>query len=728
MTVPDRLKGMNGEALEAWFLGAIEADPLPVAECLAVLAHLAGSGQRVLAKSWAELLQDVLPERRMDHEALQLLRMRYEWSGDSAAMRTLCRHVAGAFRTRLGKAVVKALPPDDAQEPGLYLDRLGKLFAMRPGGLCLDKTWGFGVIQRLDDFYGKITIDFTRKPNHEMTFAYASDTLDLITDEHLLARRHRDPEGMRKLVDREPAEVIRLALRSYGPLNAEQLEELLSATVLPDGGWKTFWSNARRALKADPLVEVPAKRRDPLLLLDAPRRYDTAWFRTVAEERQPKAILEAIQELEQAGGVEAADAAARSVLAERIEFVIWGDDGRQPAQVIQALTAADRLGLIRADGTLGPRAIPVDRVLGDLLQDRRVASVLEALPARHLPAFLALAKRWSPERFRDALLPSLNRLTSGTLDGVIGFLDQECGPDVVRGQMRRQSLAGTLSVAQVLWLLKSGEPAILDDVASRSELLMLAVECMEREESGDMLRARNQLRAMFEDGGWMGGQMQGLTPDQCELLLQRVRFSRGWDEVGRRTVIAGMIKARPGLAAALASGTKDPAADTPRGRFTSWRSYRERQAALKRLEEEEIPANAREIAVARSYGDLRENSEFKFAKEHQRILYRRRDETEADLNAVQGSDFKGMPTDRAGMGTCVVIRHADGRDEPYCILGEWDRDEALGIISNQSGLAKALEGHKPGDVVEIPSLTGGETCTVSSVSGLSDAVLAWLAG
>ena len=51
--------------------------------------------------------------------------------------------------------------------------------------------------------------------------------------------------------------------------------------------------------------------------------------------------------------------------------------------------------------------------------------------------------------------------------------------------------------------------------------------------------------------------------------------------------------------------------------MTSSRSYRARQKHLERIMTVEIPENSKEIEVARSYGDLRENAEFKYAKERQ---------------------------------------------------------------------------------------------------------------
>ena len=149
---------------------------------------------------------------------------------------------------------------------------------------------------------------------------------------------------------------------------------------------------------------------------------------------------------------------------------------------------------------------------------------------------------------------------------------------------------------------------------------------------------------------------------------------------------------------------------------------------LRKIVEIDIPKNSKEIGIARSYGDLRENSEYKAAKEHQNILMRRQEEYEADLQQVQGTDFSAFVAEVAGVGTSVHIKDSAGAEERYNILGEWDGDEELSIISSKSALAQALTGHKAGDDVVIPEVTGEKKAKILEVTRLSDAVRKWATG
>ena len=85
-----------------------------------------------------------------------------------------------------------------------------------------------------------------------------------------------------------------------------------------------------------------------------------------------------------------------------------------------------------------------------------------------------------------------------------------------------------------------------------------------------------------------------------------------------------------------------------------------------------------------------------------------------------------MASDVVVAGSTVTIQMSDGAKRTYTILGEWDRDEALEIISCKSRLAEVLEGLACGDKTMVPSDTGEAEAEVVAIDVLSPAVLAWL--
>src|SRR5207245_9739441 len=107
--------------------------------------------------------------------------------------------------------------------------------------------------------------------------------------------------------------------------------------------------------------------------------------------------------------------------------------------------------------------------------------------------------------------------------------------------------------------------------------------------------------------------------------------------------------------------------------LVSWESLERRKNEYAELVQKAIPANSKEIAIARSYGDLRENHEYKAAKEMQKILMRRKSELESQLVRARGTDFVNPKTDVVSIGTTVPLTDLSSKHpEPLSVLGAED--------------------------------------------------------
>ena len=101
---------------------------------------------------------------------------------------------------------------------------------------------------------------------------------------------------------------------------------------------------------------------------------------------------------------------------------------------------------------------------------------------------------------------------------------------------------------------------------------------------------------------------------------------------------------------------------------------------------------------------MRENFEFKAAKEMQAVLMRRKSELERALTNARGTTFENPDTSQVSIGTIVTLRETSkGREETYTILGAWDGDPERAIISYQTAIGQSLLGHGVGEVVELNS-------------------------
>jgi transcription elongation factor GreA len=113
-----------------------------------------------------------------------------------------------------------------------------------------------------------------------------------------------------------------------------------------------------------------------------------------------------------------------------------------------------------------------------------------------------------------------------------------------------------------------------------------------------------------------------------------------------------------------------------------------------------IPENKEAIAIAREHGDLKENSEYKMARQDQDLLLARKAQLESELSRATISDFKDASTDTVSIGSIVtLVEGSTGEQHRYAILGAWDSNPERSILSYKTPLGQSLLGKKEGDSV-----------------------------
>ncbi len=124
---------------------------------------------------------------------------------------------------------------------------------------------------------------------------------------------------------------------------------------------------------------------------------------------------------------------------------------------------------------------------------------------------------------------------------------------------------------------------------------------------------------------------------------------------------------------------------------------------LDQLKLVERPKIIREIAEARSHGDLSENAEYHAAKEKQGFIEGRIADLDDKLSRAQVIEpVDGEPDQRVRFGTFVTVTDEEsGEDKTYRIVGDLEADIEQGMISLSSPLARALLGKRIGDLVEV---------------------------
>ena len=99
---------------------------------------------------------------------------------------------------------------------------------------------------------------------------------------------------------------------------------------------------------------------------------------------------------------------------------------------------------------------------------------------------------------------------------------------------------------------------------------------------------------------------------------------------------------------------------------------------------------------------------------------------QADLEAVKPDEFAGIATDEVAPGVTVVVSTPAG-DKTYYVLGEWDNDVELGVLSSKTRLAQNMLGKKPGDQFEMPGGEGAvEFGSIKEIRELPAEIREWM--
>lgn len=137
---------------------------------------------------------------------------------------------------------------------------------------------------------------------------------------------------------------------------------------------------------------------------------------------------------------------------------------------------------------------------------------------------------------------------------------------------------------------------------------------------------------------------------------------------------------------------------------------------LRQLKTEERPAIIRQIAEARTHGDLSENAEYHAARERQSFIEGRIAELEEIIASAEVIDPSSLSGEQVKFGAHVhVVDEETEKEATYQIVGVHEADIKLGRLSISSPLAKALIGKKPGDSVSVPAPGGDKTYEILGV-------------
>ena len=144
--------------------------------------------------------------------------------------------------------------------------------------------------------------------------------------------------------------------------------------------------------------------------------------------------------------------------------------------------------------------------------------------------------------------------------------------------------------------------------------------------------------------------------------------------------------------------------------------YQKLKAELDFLKSVERPKIIKEIAEARSHGDLSENAEYHAAKERQGFIEGRIADLDDKISRAQVIEPSDENENRVKFGAWVTVTDEESGDsKTFRIVGDLEADIQQGMISLSSPLARALLGKQVGALVEVRVPKGTVEYSVTDV-------------
>ena len=576
-----------------------------------------------------------------------------------------------------------------------------KLEAMVPGNYCLHRSWGFGKIVGFDEAAAKIIIDFEDedKTGHAMGIVFCVDKLDVLRANDVLVRSRTEPEVIETMIKKQPADLICdiLAGAEEQTMMASEIERTLARVIGPVK-YKKWWTATKKVLVKDPRVGAPNKKTEPYILREEPVKPEEEileQFHATKNSKEKILLGEKLFLLSE--NISVIREELPEILAELTDAI----------KNAKSLSQANRLHGVWVRNNLArdlhEDVESLDPSSASILDSTSDYSELAAeLPAQYFKRYIDLIRRTYEDKWQQ-MLEDLLRHSSGkfTSECINFMLEHELGDRIsfcLDRWLNDQTIKGPL----LFWVVKNRNSkkysSIIDPLIT-PRLLSAMFYAIDYEALQNASTRRIPLADLLSDDiDLIPDLLADANVETASDLAQTLLLNQGFENLTKKSLIARFIKKYPTIQSLIAGEAAEKSEEE--GLIVSQSSFDAAKHEYEELIATKIPENKEAIATAREHGDLKENSEYKMARQDQDILLSRKNELEVDLSRARVSDFTDVSSDVVGIGSVVELKEgSSGKTRRYSILGAWDSDPDNDVLSYKTPLAKQLLGKKTGEVV-----------------------------
>ncbi|MDR0375995.1 MAG: transcription elongation factor GreA [Treponema sp.] len=592
-----------------------------------------------------------------------------------------------------------------------------KHIAFDKGNFVCHRTWGVGRIAHIKG--DEIVIDFAKQRGHAMSLKMAVNALQTLSKNHIwVLKATWKKEKLYEKVKDDIEWALKIVIKSFGnACSMKRIKEELSPSVLSAGEWSSWTAKAKQILNTNPSFGVSPDNADVYTAREHPITIEEKLYNRFKAEKLFFDRAKTLMEWTSQKNFETDSEYFSEMLSYFTGYLkSWPQANEQVVAsylIVKALAGKfPQLGM-KLDINFTDIFDGIGNV-SELFFNLKDTALREDF-LRHVKLFVP---NWTDiylKLFPTALSPSmLDALEQAGFGDKLAALVSSCFENY-----REYRDA-------VVWLFKNGGDAPWfkkANISFEKQLITLIrifdVTYREIENHRDTTENRKtnkQVHTILFKEGVLRSFVDEADFDAVTRLYAFLNDVKNLDPADKLALRSHIIDKRPDFK--FLDSQKKTAA-VARGLFVTAAKYMEKQKQLEHIQTVEVPANSKEIEYALSLGDLRENAEYKAAKEKQEILNSTAAKLKEEIDRAQIFDPKSVNTKRVSFGDKVTLHNNNtNEEEEFIILGPWESDPANKIISYLSPFGSSLLNKSVEDTFEFAISDDKVSYTVKLISAV----------
>ncbi|MDR0597138.1 MAG: transcription elongation factor GreA [Treponema sp.] len=592
-----------------------------------------------------------------------------------------------------------------------------KHIAFDRGNFVYHRTWGIGRIARVQG--DKIIIDFSKKRDHSMDLKMAVNALQTISKNHIwVLKATKKKDELHDKVKDDPEWALKTVIRSFNnTCDIKHIKAELVPDILSSGEWATWSGKAREILKTDPSFGVSPDNIDVFTVRDRPITMDEKLYNEFKAERNFFERVITIRNYVDQKNVELDSEFFTEMFGYFTAYL------RTKGQITEQVAASyllvkDLVARFPHLGTgLSLNFIDIFGGIEDVpslllaIKDVKLREEFLRCIQRFVPDWPDIFVKLFPYALSASIIASLKK--EGHEDKLIA-MTQHCFENYRDHREVREA---------ALWILKNhkNEPWFEKAGLTPERQLIVLVHILNsayrdienRRDTMESRKINKQAYAMLFKDDALSSFIDQADRDSILRIYTLIDDVKDLDPAEKLALRNRILQKHPTFKF-LGDAEKTTVS---RGLMVTMAKFEEKQRELARIMDVEIPLNSKEIGFALSLGDLRENAEYKAAKEKQDLLNSTAAKLKDEIDRAQLFDPSTVNLSRVSFGTkALLYNSSNGENEEYTILGPWESDPDNRIISYLSPLGGAILNKKPGEQFDFSINDQKVSYTVREIS------------